>query len=845
MESYLFYGVGGTGAWALLHLVLRRAAQEDAGLKGDGLIDLPEQAVLIDQASSDSTHIIKAIRSVPCGNNLIIHQVRVRTGQRLVDCNAVGGAPLPGAESAICHSGLLRRRELERDTSKGFFGQPRLTAHWIRLNGIEITQPVNAPKPQWVVDINNNAPRYGVRTAPVGGQLGAESCIVVGSVAGGTGAGLLPGLLKELGGASSPPGAQWHYHLHVVALYPWFAVQDGPGLPTAERLLSNAARGVEALYRGLESLDERFAAGAAPTHATTVTVLGDRGIKAPAQLPLSPSSDATKAVDRRSVAPIFDSVVETLRHHLTPPEEIAPEERRPAMVVSSAATAVRTDAAAGANGRQLTATSVRRIIAAHRAMVVADEARVPLRSATMLFGIPLGGAIQRPSGLGDALGQVVLGAARAGGRRARVVLDAMVRRLKDHANTVFNDLGRLPKLLDGRGTALSELVEVKMILSDLDRACHNQEGALQQLRTEADTGKGANLNLEDLESKGRGIADRVWSLLVGITDELDFSESAKWMQYSLVAPEALDGQVHPSGNSRGGAKGYKFAELSVGATAQDLVVALRTCAMDPTRYDTEGWAEVGGHYLAVRSDLTGPKGVQVLDAASWVGYRDATARLYRWLTLGTCSVVPLSQEELDWYDFPEGILSPILPAKVVVTAKPEVTLGLVLRECGIVPCPRLVAMEDKDALLMTLPTDPDTTQTAAIDEAMRWFANALAQVEPGVAATLLAAIFGAQKPTATPVPNGTLPFAPLPLGQQHLLPRLWSPEELVLAAQLATIVDHLQRADARALCEPYPGVKVLNAISDPAIAVAPLAAASVNVEQHGQRVALHSPYVNV
>ena len=109
--------------------------------------------------------------------------------------------------------GSLTVSEKTYSTRRGFFALPRLASAWVALSGFEHQGRVETP----FLDHD-----YTERATP-------DPLVFAGSIAGGTGAGLLPQLLLR---ARSGTWQQWQRPIIVMAVLPWFNPQLA-GIPGA------------------------------------------------------------------------------------------------------------------------------------------------------------------------------------------------------------------------------------------------------------------------------------------------------------------------------------------------------------------------------------------------------------------------------------------------------------------------------------------------------------------------------------------------------------------------------------------------------------------------------------
>lgn len=177
--------------------------------------------------------------------------------------------------SSLLLGTLFTKTELEADLRSGFFADPKLGASCcIASNSLEF--------------LAGEIQSFGGRP-----ERGIRHRIIAGSVAGGTGAGILPALARRLRPAAYAP----HYdgrHLHVLAFLPWMnpekaaALAKGPIRPTWQGCARNAVGGLRSLQRlvfDVEQQNNNRPAGAGQPVETFVYPLGVPVAEAEAKAP--------------------------------------------------------------------------------------------------------------------------------------------------------------------------------------------------------------------------------------------------------------------------------------------------------------------------------------------------------------------------------------------------------------------------------------------------------------------------------------------------------------------------------------------------------------------------------
>jgi hypothetical protein len=711
---------------------------------------------------------------------------------RLADTQAVGKDPAAvDSVSALAHASMELKNEIQASTSYGFFGQPRLTSWWYQLFGLDSPNRSDRDVPFWVSNLIDAQERRRSRTMePSIGKL-----VVVGSLTGGTGAGLLPSVVSELSGLQDQLGG-WRYELHVVGLLPWFALPPGfAGPPTAERLKANAVRGVQAMVDVFSRLSARLGASAVQAPPTTLSLVGGIDEFLPLQPAIKPPEHAFEFVMRRAVAPVFDVVADAVTHRTrTANRAQAPSGVPRIAFYRSAVFVQRVENRSVVWNR----TAAARVLAAHQAQLLADKAVFPLEHAAMLFGVSLGAFIQRPEGMGVVLGEILRGSLAGGARLSRVLLDTCRKLLQDRADKTFKALGKLPDT--GQSQSMQQLLAPSALLKALDEAYGKQRGELLRL---ADTTRLDVATVRD--QRAPAVVDYLWRLLMGgamattMQPLMQHWEKQVWVptrharltqaQAAVPVPIGLDGQADA------GTEVIEF-EIAHGALPQDLtgiLDALRNSLGADSSFDTEGWSEVMGHYQAIQHDLKAADIAQQVGSASWSPFRQAGLDLYVGIALGELTLRTIPRDAISRLIGATGLVDASEPMMVVDAQNPQLVVGLSVNSVGLVPSPRWMRREAGDAAVLQLAgriTQHGGRRFAL--QAVQWFA-AQKVVPQQPTSQVLQAVAGVAAGQAFDCPvdaqgySMVLPAVIWPIdGQLLRLPVLALPDLIATVARLAS-----------------------------------------------------------
>jgi len=280
---------GGTGQWILLELLLRQ-------LRGEQ-VNLPRNIWIVDPHQSDLAGSLPALlRSTEPRAGVKPTRIRPKRDARLTTTfDAVLDDELQPPAQYESLRRLLNNAltEFERTypTEDGFFALPRLAASWIAFAEFE-------PPPLFLTE------KYL--------QSEDDLLIITGSLAGGTGAGLIPQTLLRTRAAEPD---HWKRTVVVQAVLPWFNPELSPAAGTGETVrwsqcTRNAADGVRALKRITDDIDLRAPAGKLDLPETLCSIAAID----PETARITPPPDHRR-VEVSGVAPAFiRAVADSLLH---------------------------------------------------------------------------------------------------------------------------------------------------------------------------------------------------------------------------------------------------------------------------------------------------------------------------------------------------------------------------------------------------------------------------------------------------------------------------------------------------------------------------------------------------
>ncbi len=217
--------VGGTGQCVLLELCFRRHRQPAS--------PMPERVWIVDRDfGGDWGDVLRAqLDELGQAHQWVLPGggtgARANLDQVLRD-DSTG----PRLVREVLRSGLTWA-ERNHSMEKGFFAMPRLAASWVGLQGFN-TPPGFLDEP-YLLDERQGVP-----------------LLIVGSLAGGTGAGLLP-LFTHLVRANDCK--RWKHPVWVLPVLPWFNPGRTPNAPSWQDTCWNAADGVVELGRIIGNVD--------------------------------------------------------------------------------------------------------------------------------------------------------------------------------------------------------------------------------------------------------------------------------------------------------------------------------------------------------------------------------------------------------------------------------------------------------------------------------------------------------------------------------------------------------------------------------------------------------------
>lgn len=512
--------VGGTGQWLLLELCMRqRRLQKKA--------DFPENIWLIDRdlgpvnqepansREATSDHLARVL-----ARELEATDARLGAHNRYllsrIACQPEVGeathlqAMLSVPEELDVTWAATTQQERNTDVRQGFYALPRLSAIWTSIQGFRGQQDVVLNRLPTFLD-----PAY---LGPAG--LAPRPLVVVGSLSGGTGAGLLPYLYQRL---RDTPAQTWRRPVVIVAVLPWFTppAQAGGQFQTItwERCCRNASAGIKALYRITRDLRLRaLEAGRNELPAElppTTCVLAGPPIGLAASTPVT-DLQPSDAVERGFIAPTIQILADALPDLIDAGRTQDQRQRFSFGTLQTRFLRKKTGLDRQVAQDLLPLHSAGSYRAALQAQAVAG---VDFEHAAHVsrFG-PLGN-IQQVSGLGRSVGGMVLSAALARREQTQRFLEAFTSRLRQRAselNDVFN--------LEVSPSAASNL---PMIFRELDEVLADSR---LQLWTEGDVKDGK------ADIRGPSAANVIFEALLQVNDGQETS-------YRVFRSEGYDIEV--------------------------------------------------------------------------------------------------------------------------------------------------------------------------------------------------------------------------------------------------------------------------------------------------------------
>jgi len=312
--------IGGTGQWFLLELCLRRRRDRDPQAA-----PFPDAIWLVDRDLSP-------INEPPGAERVADQDLAAALARELSAIGEIDEDPgrfelsriacQPALHRVTHLQGLLASPELadvawiatsqkERniDVRRGFFALPRLSAIWTSIQGFEGQGAVVDGEPSFL---------QRSFLEPAGES--PQPLVVVGSLAGGTGAGLLPYFYQRLRDA---PARSWRRPVVILAVLPWFQPpREGAGQFATiswERCCRNARSGIRALHRLSRDLQRRAieeGSGQLPAGLPSTTcVLAGPQIREAKALPVSdlvPGAAVRRGYIAASIQLLADGLVDLI-----------------------------------------------------------------------------------------------------------------------------------------------------------------------------------------------------------------------------------------------------------------------------------------------------------------------------------------------------------------------------------------------------------------------------------------------------------------------------------------------------------------------------------------------------
>lgn len=250
--------IGGSGQCILLELLFRRERNPES--------PLPQQVWIVDPddgKGKGDEHLSSCLGKAAENAKISLQWIwPLQAGRTLQDVLGNTSHVPYGAQGFF--NAALTVTEKTQLAEKGFFAMPRIAGAWVGLCGFQPGLPFADPE--------------------YTGSAGTLA--VVGSLAGGTGAGLLSSILSAV---REPAPTSWKRNLLVVPMLPWFNSALGGG-PAWEDCCWNAHDGLLELQRLAANFNARIAAtNAAPaqiahTFMSVIGTLEDPATTAPPSL---------------------------------------------------------------------------------------------------------------------------------------------------------------------------------------------------------------------------------------------------------------------------------------------------------------------------------------------------------------------------------------------------------------------------------------------------------------------------------------------------------------------------------------------------------------------------------
>ena len=474
--TYDLLAVGGTGQWFLLDLVLRVGQQE-----GAGPIELPKKCWVADRdfeltepegvASTLNTEYnrLKRVHFPDCVAKPAL-QKDVKQIRRLPDLTL---------ESDLLYPALTFE-ERETEVDRGFHALPRLAATWVSMHGFHETKATAEVAGQYLPSCFTDKNLFATDSGPL---------VIVGSLSGGTGAGLLPYLFRQ---ARRGDPQNWQRPIVLIAVLPWFNPEEVREKKiTWNDVCLNASFGVRALFRVMRALRAKAVPDPPGSAWTRCVFTGPDLDVTSSQGPYDPKT----RVREGSVAPVMRSLVLTLPRLVAEPNaQIArPPFEFGAIQIQTAFYTPDTDKP----GRmELSVDEAANAYAALRARTLADE---PWQNASWAPG-----RITRIGGLGRTLG---------GSLVLSVSMSVKDKDLRQHffegfssSLKKYSDL-HLDRITNGE-FSVTKASELHSIIQNVDSEATKKDRSSLAIK-----GDLKNLSPEEAKIKGKESADIIFKIL--------------------------------------------------------------------------------------------------------------------------------------------------------------------------------------------------------------------------------------------------------------------------------------------------------------------------------------------
>jgi hypothetical protein len=494
--------VGGTGQWMLLELCMRQQRLKKQAPFPENLWLIDRDLGPVNQEPSDNRDVVSDHLARVLARELEAADARLEAHNRYllsrIACQPAMGdathlqAMLSVPEERDITWTATTQQERNTDVRQGFFALPRLSAIWTSIQGFRGQQEVVLDRLPTFLDA-----AYLTPTGPAPRPL-----LVIGSLAGGTGAGLLPYLYQRL---RDTPAQTWRRPVVIVAVLPWFTppVQAGGQFQTVtwERCCRNASAGIKALYRITRDLRHRaLEAGRnelpADLPPTTCVLAGPPiGLAAATSVAKLQPLDA---VERGFIAPTIQILADALPDLIDTGRTQDQRQRFSFGTLQTHFLRKKTGADRQAAQDLVPLHSAGSYRAALQAQAIAG---IDFEHAAHLSRNGLLGNIQQVSGLGRSVGGMVLSAALARRDQVQRFLESFTGRLRQRAGELSEAFN-----LEVSPSAASNL---PMIFRELDELLADSR---VQLWTEGDVKDGK------ADIRGLSAANLVFEALLKVND---------------------------------------------------------------------------------------------------------------------------------------------------------------------------------------------------------------------------------------------------------------------------------------------------------------------------------------